>query len=658
MEKTRKFEKALENLEQLKKISYDYSSGNAEASSHNKALSEMKEAVHYIDHYFKQAGALSQKDVDKVIKETDFLIAGVQDVFSFLEDHKEEVYRSLSQDYRHLNHTYDVTREHLNNKMVEPKEILNGSLENCQDQEEFLNNLVEVKRDRSYELFYMANEDNKRFYTDALAQIIYKQGKIHESMHENDPLTKTIVWNSDEITKLASSLVYTNDMPIRLFYQKALTNMSAELTVNVHNALMALFLARYEATAVSQQPRKENLSYFNDFLHFLRKATALLNEKDLLDLQEKHSKSLVSSLSAKLYDHTIDFVEAANYIFLNISSKLQPEEGKKPLSAGQYVAEIYDELHRLFSKYPNGPLFKAIDRMLDPYLKEFDPILLGILPCLEGKLIQGDKEIKVLRTPSPVSQSSILYANCNGEFLHFLDAKTCQGDKILVINIQNRLSRKDRARSRIIEESLQDYSSVYMSAFPEPEDFLYGLEQVHGELETFTDFFSLVQQEFFKPKAKGYCVLPEEMKERMGVFLEGIVPSLKNVFFSKKKILFKNDKVLLLHLIYYFVVFNLIEQLDPNTLVIMSKDGLDYASVFVSGFAFFEDRGNWDEDSLKRMVARMLAPTLVARDRLVFAQHVELLSKFLNCLRKNRHNLKDLRTLFSYDLEGWQFSGI
>lgn len=240
-------------------------------------------------------------------------------------------------------------------------------------------------------------------------------------------------------------------------------------------------------------------------------------------------------MSAKLYDHTIDFVEAANYIFLNISSKLQPEEGKKPLSAGQYVAEIYDELHRLFSKYPNGPLFKAIDRMLDPYLKEFDPILLGILPCLEGKLIQGDKEIKVLRTPSPVSQSSILYANCNGEFLHFLDAKTCQGDKILVINIQNRLSRKDRARSRIIEESLQDYSSVYMSAFPEPEDFLYGLEQVHGELETFTDFFSLVQQEFFKPKAQGYCVLPEEMKERMGVFLEGIVPSLKNVFFSKKK---------------------------------------------------------------------------------------------------------------------------
>lgn len=115
---------------------------------------------------------------------------------------------------------------------------------------------------------------------------------------------------------------------------------------------------------------------------------------------------------------------------------------------------------------------------------------------------------------------------------------------------------------------------------------------------------------------------------------------------------------MLLHLIYYFVVFNLIEQLDPNTLVIMSKDGLDYASVFVSGFAFFEDRGNWDEDSLKRMVARMLAPTLVARDRLVFAQHVELLSKFLNCLRKNRHNLKDLRTLFSYDLEGWQFSGI
>ncbi|AAF39097.1 calcium-binding protein [Chlamydia muridarum str. Nigg] len=658
MEKTRKFEKALENLEQLKKISYGYSDGNTASPSHNKALSEMKEALHYIDHYFKQAGAFHQKDIDKAIKETDFLIAGVQDVFSFLEDRKEAVYRSLSKDYLHLNHTYDVAREYLNNKVVEQKEAPSPSFEVCQEQEEFLNNLVEVKKDRSYELFYMANENNKRFYTDALAQIIYKQGKIHESMHENDPLTKTIVWNSEEVTKLASSLVYTSDMPIRLFYQKALTNMSAELTVNVHNALMALFLARHEATAVSQHPKKENLRYFNDFLHFLRKATAILNEKDLLDLQEKHSQSLVSSLSAKLYDHTIDFEEAINYIVLNISSKIQKEEGKKSLSAGQYVSEIYDELHRLFSKYPNGPLFKAIDRMLDPYLKEFDPILLGILPCLEGKLHQGDKEIKIIRTPSPVSQSSILYANCNGEFLHFLDSKMRQGDKVLVVNIQNRLSRKDRARSRIIEESLQNYPSTYVLAFPEPEDLLDGLERIHGELETFADFFSVVQQEFFKPKTQGFCLLPEETKQRMGVFLERIVPSLKDVFFSKKKILFKNDKTLLLHLIYYFIVFNLIEQLDPNILVVMSKDGLDYASIFVSGFAFFEDQGSWDEDSLKLMVAKILAPTLVARDRLVFAQHMELFSKFLNCLRKNRQNLKDLQAFFSYDLEKWKFSGI
>ena len=658
MEKTRKFEKALKNLELLKKFSYDYSSGSAETSSSNKALSEMKDALHYIDHYFKQAGTFPQKDIDKAIKETDFLIAGVQDVFSFLEDRKEEVYRSLSKDYLHLNHTYDEAREHLSHKAIEQQESPVLSAEAGQEQEEFLNNLVEVKKDRSYELFYMANENNKRFYSDALAQIIYKQGKIHESMHENDPLTKTIVWNSDEVTKLASSLVYTNDMPIRLFYQKALTNMGAELTVHVHNALMALFLARYEATAVSHQPKKENISYFNDFLYFLRKATAFLKEKDLLDLQDKQAQSLVSLLSAKLYDHTVSFEEAINYIVLNISSKLLQEDGKKPLSSGQYVSEIYDELHRLFSKYPSGPLFKAIDRMLDPYLKEFDPILLGILPCLEGTMRQGDKEIKMIRTPSPVSQSSILYATCNGEFLHFLDAKTRQGDKILVVNIQNRLSRKDRARSRIIEEALQNYPSVYTCAFPEPEDLLYGLEKVHGELETFADFFSLVQQEFLKPKSQGFCVLPEETKHSMTLFLESIVPSLKDIFFSKKKILFKNDKILLLHLIYYFIVFNLIEQLDSNTLMVMSKDGLDYASVFVAGFAFFEDRGSWDENSLKLMVAKILAPTLVARDRLVFAPHIELFSKFLNCLRKNRHNLKALRAFFSYDLEQWKFSGI
>ena len=185
MEKTRKFEKALKNLELLKKFSYDYSSGSAETSSSNKALSEMKDALHYIDHYFKQAGTFPQKDIDKAIKETDFLIAGVQDVFSFLEDRKEEVYRSLSKDYLHLNHTYDEAREHLSHKAIEQQESPVLSAEVGQEQEEFLNNLVEVKKDRSYELFYMANENNKRFYSDALAQIIYKQGKIHES---RDPM--------------------------------------------------------------------------------------------------------------------------------------------------------------------------------------------------------------------------------------------------------------------------------------------------------------------------------------------------------------------------------------------------------------------------------------------------------------------------------------
>ncbi len=663
------FEKALQHLEKLKKISYNSPSSfiNSTRSddifSEDHHVDEMKQAIKNIEDYLKKAGSLPKSEANKALQESNFLIAGVQNVFSFLESRERELYQSLVHDYSELSRVYNKTQANLSRKIIkeeeeeENEELIERELEEMHEEEHFLNNLVEVKRDRSYELFYMSDEENKRFYTDTLTQIICKQGKIHETAHEGDPLTKTSVWNSEELHNLASSLVFTNDMPIRLFYQKALSNLEIKSTEKIHNAVMGLFLSRYQTTVVSNNPKKDNLQYFNDFLYFLRDAWKTQNTVPDNQTHYRHTHSLMSSLSSGIFETKLTFTEAARYLYFHINSKIQAQEDKKPLSSGQYVSEVYEELYRLFSKYPSGPLFKAIDRILDSRATVFDPIVLGVFPGLEGTLKLGDKSINIIRSPSPITQSSILYANCNEEFIGFLNAKEDLGDITLILNIQNRLSRKDRARSRVIEESLDRIDKAHIFSFPEPEDLLKHIEKVHGEQETFFGFFSIFKEEFNKSGSLSLFSVPGISRGQIYDFLDASLSVLKDTFFSKKKILFKNDKLLLLHIISYLTVFKLIEIIDPNNLIVMSKDGLDYASIFIAGLTFFSSEEAWDEHRLKLLMTKVLAPTLVARDRLVFAHHIELMSKFLNCLRKNRQNLSNLKPFYNYDLEKWQFSG-
>ncbi|AHK63401.1 hypothetical protein [Chlamydia avium] len=656
------FETALQHLEKLKKISYGSlptyvsSPQNNDISRENSHVYEMKQALKNIESYLKRAGTLPKSEANKALQESNFLISNVQNVFSFLESRERNLYQSLVHDYSELNKVYNKIQVNLSHKLVDEDnhgEIAESEVDT--NEERFLNNLVEVKRDRSYELFYISDEENKRFYTDTLTQIICKQGKLHETAHEGDPLTKTALWHSEEIHHIVSSLVFTNDMPIRIFYKTALSNLEIEVIEKTHNAVMALFFSRYKENIIINNPSKDNISYFHDFLYFLRQAWKALSNTTQEELIEKQSHQLVSALSSGLFESRLMFTEAARYLYFHIQVQPQ-EENKKSLLSGQYIKEMYDDLYRFLSKYPNGPLFKAIDRLLEPRSTVFDPIILGMLPGWEGTLKLGDKSIRVIRSPSPITQGSILYATCNEEFLSFLAAKESLQETTLVLNIQNRMSRKDRARSRVIEESVERISRAYIFSFPEPEELLKSLEDTHGEQETFVDFFSTLKEEFNSSDSLSLFSISKTVQENIRQFLDDSLDVLRDTLFSKKKILFRKDKLLLLHVVSYLIVFKLIEFFSPNNLIVMSKDGLDYASVFIAGFSFFSNENFWDEHKLKLLLVKILTPTLVARDRLVFVHHIELLSKFVNCLRKNRQNLGRIKKFFDYDLEKWDFS--
>lgn len=662
MGNTHNFEKALENLENLKKLSFDkiidqeHQTMTAKSDVHHRS-EKIKEALNGLQGYVQFARSLPKQEADKGLKQLNFLFSGVQNVSSFLEEKDTRLYHVLEPQFFELNQTYNHTQTALNQALSEINSQNNLPL-TTEDENYQLNSLVEIKRDKVYELFYLSDEKNHKFYSETLIQIINKQEKVYESVHEGDPLTKAVLWNIEAVDRLVRSILMFNDVPIRLFYQKAFKYLHEDSVSYTHNALMALFLSRSSAST-SKTSAKSNIHYFTDFILFLRNAwDALLLKTELQEDYDRHSYALISSLSISLFQTSIVFEQAEKFLYFQIKKTVHLDEDKK-LNASQYLSEVYEELHRFLSQYPNGPLFKAIDKLADAHMEPFDPIMLGMLPSLEGVLRSEYKKIDVIRSPSPISQSSVAYAHCNQEFLEFLQTKTQLQTKVLVLNIQNRLSWKDRARTRVIEESIEqtenkDYISV--CSFPEPEEFLQLIEQHYGEQETFKDFFSIVYSEFQKPQSISLWLIPKHCQEKINIFLNSVLPLLKEVFFSKKKILFKNDKILLLHIISYLIIFKLIEIMDPDSLMVITKDGLDYASIFIGGFAFFAQDSGWDEHQLKLFISKILTPTLVARDRLIFSNHIELLSKFINCLRKNRQNLHLLKTFFHFDIEGWRLS--
>ncbi|WP_213318149.1 calcium-binding protein [Chlamydiifrater volucris] len=618
----------------------------------------IKHSMESIGSYINKFSNKQQLTRNPFIHEVEDLL----EVFDGQSDLLESI--GVSEEYNDLRNTYEhvIGTEAKDSLAIKEQEV---NLDNDLSKVPTLDSLVEVKRDRYYELFFIRNEDNKRFYTESLAQIIAKHGKLHEASSTVDPLTKTFLWQGNEKERQSNYIFSASEPFIRDFYKLgALKNKTIPEVSAVHNAILALMLSKTSKTKISSKPIKSNLAYFNDFLGFLREATLLLEEgsfntSEKTDLRITSGR-IVDKWILSLFFYRPDNSEALRYLFSQMNSSM---EGKK-MSASKYVSDLYDEQHRIFSKFPNGPLLKSLDYLSDKHsCQQFDPFKMGMTPSFEGNLVcsNGKAFMKVFSSANPITQESVLYASLNQEFLSLLKILKREGSSVFVVNFQNRQSKKDKARTRLLEECADnsDFSgNIKVFSCPEPEDLLLNIEGKE-EIKDFNEFVQAVLEELTKNEVSSSYRMDSLIKNRLEKeFLPKCLNSLKDVFFSKKKILFRNDKLLLLHLVSYLLVFKQLEIILPNYFWIMSKDGLDYVGAFLAGLCCFSRKSTeWDEKFLKSMLAKLSVSTFLMRDRQVMSPCVELLEKLMSSLRKNRKNLPKLHSLYELDLEGWEFMG-
>ncbi|WP_213357504.1 hypothetical protein [Chlamydiifrater phoenicopteri] len=623
------------------------------------------ELIDSIKHSLESVGSYINKISNKQQIEGTPLINEVENLLEVFDDNKELLETiGISSEYNELRSAYtEVINSNEDDSFKSKGPAVDSDKPSIVIP--ILDSLVEVKRDKYYELFFITNENNKKFYTDSLAQIIAKHGKVYETSSTSDPLTRTFLWQGKEKERQSRYMFSVAEPCIRDFYKlEALKEKAIPEISIVHNAVMALMLSKQPKTMISSKPVKSNVAYFNDFLGFLREAVILLEEVHYNSVETPalkiKAKKIIDEWLLSLASYRPTYSEALHYLLSQMNVSM---EGKK-ISASKYLSDLYDEQHRIFSKFPNGPLLKAVDYLSDRSLcQQFDPFKMGLTPSFEGELVYNEREIaiKVLSSASPVIQESVSYASLNQEFLSLLKVFKQEGSSVFIVNFQNRRSKKDKARTRLLEEcadSLDFAGNVTLFSCPEPEELLSNIEN-EREIEDFSEFIQAVEKELRKDRSTSSYGMNLEVKNQLEKeFLPKCLSSLKELFFAKKKILFRNDKLLLLHLISYLLIFKQLEVVLPNYFWIMSKDGLDYADTFLAGlFCFSRKSTDLDEKSLKLMLAKLSVQTFLMRDRQVLSSCVELLEKLMGALRKNRKNLPKLQALYTCDLEGWVFSG-
>ncbi|MEG0036846.1 MAG: hypothetical protein RSB82_03630 [Victivallaceae bacterium] len=524
-----------------------------------------------------------------------------------------------------------------------------------------LNNLIEIKKDGSYELFYLRDTDGKKFYTEALVQILSKYGRLHENCDAQNPFIKTILWSGLEKYRAARQILTSVQEDLKLFYKFALANFSDKIAVALHNAIMALMMAGSDNTCPSKKSSKTNLEYFRDFFYFLRNALKIIKD---FPLHENHShldiyRKLSKNLCRAFFSLEISFTETIKYLipFLtdSVSQKLSED---KYLKAPNLFLLFYDNLTKELSKYPSGPVFKALDIISKDESIDFDPHVLGFFPSFLQIVKNKDYSLKIMSAPCPTVQKSIAYADLVEEFSYFMDSLKETEEKLFVINLQNRLSKKDKARCALLEDFFLRTSSeeVVFLTIPEPEEVLRSLESERGIVEDLDEFLSVLKHNIsFNERSQYRMIAATVFLDRE--FLHDLLLSLKDVFFSRKRALFRNDKLLLLELMNLNIAVKIIDIYRPQCLLALSKDGLDRTSAFCFCLENLLDPViclSKDSEYLKTVFCRLMASTMTLRDRLMRSDSFDITVKVMNSLRKHKDYMAVLGKLFDADLGEWK----
>ncbi len=541
---------------------------------------------------------------------------------------------------------------------------------------EIIEDIASVSKDEDYELFYLRDENGRRFFSYELLRHLKLLGdayKVSISDQVQDPFGAFKVLR-DKNSRLSSKAVtesLKNDLKKFLKFNEHFQNK--EFCSYFSNCVYALYLASVPSNEFSNGGIKTCFEYYSDAWNYLSKA---LNSPDYLQLEsEKQStqdKNILELLS---------FVNKLCYhLFLKVDQKdvmmgfLYKMLKKDSLDHDEYVGinsnhlwnSLLDErnfMSEVLLKLPSSPVFHMVDSLyFNGGHKMFDPLLQQSHPSLLYQVHNEIFKTTVVKMPGPTHQIKIDEVEVSKLFEGFFRAvKSKNKDtNYLLFNLQDRTGWKEHTRAKFIEtlpekKAFKDHLLVCTipcdtAFYHQSEDY----EQIHDAVDFKKMFLEQVESE----KDCGFCYSEILSSSKAKTFSKKSIEIIHEHFFGSKEILSQKNRQDFIQIFYLFFILKIMDTAKATHMSFSCKDAVDLGPAFsaslfslVKILGFDDTWGKEEEDFLSYL---LFSPALITRQRAIKLHVCERALSALSTINADKDINKTKLTKAFEDLFGYK----
>lgn len=524
----------------------------------------------------------------------------------------------------------------------------------------YLNDLEVVKGDHLYELFYLKNETGHPFYTPELEKNIKLAcdfGSFIQLEEAHDPLIQLKSWEDKSLQVVAKKIRVATRKESEKFYKQAFGFKDIPIVTQLHNALMALMLASNPRNLLRQNAKKGCGEYFTDFKHFLSEAISHRDYQKLFVHEGEAEESafyhnlfiLANSLCFHLYTQGPWKGEITKKIQEIAQASTKIDKSSIP----RFLETSFYGIQEALKYHPSGPVFKAVDLIREEVVPHFEPVRLGNLPEIEGVLQLGDKNLQLLRIPSPTRQEQTKRAEITKEFKIFLYhvGNKKEGERVLIFNFQDRTSWKEHARALALEELSRkaEFAEILTVVTLAKETDFYNQAGYYHNLEG-ADDFKRQFLEHLQDENTGYYYPVGLKSELFSEFLPALLETLHEYFFQGEEALTLANRLDFIEMTYLLMELKILELTQPQYISHLSKDGLDLSgsgsAALVIVLLYLQGK-KWDGEDAEGLLYLLYGPTLMQRERPLHRERFERLLSLSRCLEsQDKKAFKALGALF------------
>jgi hypothetical protein len=525
-----------------------------------------------------------------------------------------------------------------------------GGTENLEEETKALRDLETVQQDDEYELFFIAEEDGTPFFTPQLLRHIRMVGNFDESLMSTaleDMLRRMEVILDRDLHVSSQEILQEAADLIERFCKEAFQHREHEGPASLCKAVMALMLAANPKNVLHNSDGKSSVDYFLDFEFYLRKSLESTDYSQWRTLSKEKItpfKSICLKLAHYLCNALFLRSGARHEIMTFIRNAVENTATELPTLWGT-LASIETAIRGELRKYPSGPLMKIMKVFRHEDEKRgFDPLLQKNPPSQIFNLSSEMTHTSIVHLPCPIHQDFIDRVTIAPEFKGYL--RSLVNRKHLYINLQDRTSWKEHARSSIMEELSKEgeFSDILrVVTLAKNTDFYHQINE-YAQMSEGKAFCKQVASQVLGGTDCGFF-FPQGMI--VPKVIEGLVSFVYDQFFNTKAEISRKERLDFIEIFYFFLTLRILDVEKPDVVSFSDKDGVDAGAAMAASFYGFarmiSTMKAWTEEDKNFFLFAFFAPALLIRNRsiapLIFQRALSALDHFETIMKENRDPL-------------------